>query len=73
MAGENTPGEQTHGHGYTTTRAWTAVLLMIIGFGLCVLALPWRDARLPLLITGVALGLAGVVLAKVSNIMDMTE
>lgn len=65
MAGETRSG--------TPRKAWVAVLLMVVGFSLCVLALPWRDARLPLLITGVVLGLAGIVLAKISNLMDFTE
>jgi len=61
------------GHGRTTASAWVAVLLMIVGFSLCVLALPVRDARLPLLIAGGVIGLAGIVLGKVANILGQVE
>lgn len=60
-------------HTGTKASAWVAVLLMIVGFTLCVLALPIREARVPLLVAGVVVGLAGAVLAKVTGVMDQTE
>lgn len=66
----DTPGEHT---GTTTASAWVAVLLMVVGFALCVAALPIRDARIPLLVAGIVLGLAGIVLGKVVGIMSQGE
>lgn len=60
-------------HGGTKASAWVAVLLMIVGFALCALALPWQDARVPLLVAGGVIGLAGIIIAGASNIMDSTE
>ncbi len=53
--------------------AWVAVFLMIIGFSLCVLALPVEGARVPLLVAGVVIGLLGVVVAFRVKIMDLAE
>lgn len=53
--------------------AWVAVILMIIGFGLVTLGLPVESARVPLWITGGALGLAGIAIAAFGKIMDNVE
>ncbi len=57
----------------TMASAWIAVILMIVGFALCALALPWRDARVALLVAGGVIGLAGIIIAGAANIMDHTE
>ena len=88
MAGESTTGESTsgahggsspagqaHGPHHTGAQrsAWASVLLLVIGFTLVCIALPWQAARLPLLIVGGVCGLLGLVLAKTSGIMESVE
>ncbi len=53
--------------------AWVAVVLMIIGFGLVVLALPVHSARVPLLIVGGVVGLAGIITGAAGGIMNNVE
>ena len=62
------------GHqGKALVAAWIAVIMMCVGFGLVVLALPVHSARLPLLISGGVIGLVGIVTAVAGGLMDSAE
>ena len=67
-------GNIHQGHsGKALAAAWTAVILMILGFGLVTLALPVESARLPLLITGGVIGLTGIITGAAGGIMNTIE
>jgi len=67
------PGDAYGGHTGARASAWASVLLLVVGFTLCALALPVQTARVPLLIVGAVTGLVGVVLAVTSGLMDNVE
>ncbi|HEV7209732.1 MAG TPA: hypothetical protein VGN54_13475 [Mycobacteriales bacterium] len=54
------------------TKAWAAVVLMIVGFTVCTLAFILHN-NIPMWIIGGVIGGAGLVTAKLANIMSLTE
>jgi hypothetical protein len=71
MAGKHTvdhsqtPEHDVHGHHGQSVASWTAVGLLLVAAALICLSFPLADARMPLLVVGIVLGIVGLVAGKV--------
>ncbi len=54
------------------TKAWAAVVLMIVAFAVCTLAFILHN-NIPMWIIGGVIGAAGLITGKLANIMGLTE
>jgi hypothetical protein len=61
--------QHPHGVNKPTPGAWASVVLMIVGFILCTLGFIFDNA-LALWIPGGVVGFMGVLMAKITNLME---
>lgn len=60
------------GTSHAPAPAWTAVVLMIIGFTICTVAFIWHN-NIPLWILGGVVGGVGVILGRIYHLLDSKQ